>query len=177
MRFVACVDKNAVGRFVMRPQRLQEIAVVFGHLLNIAPVTCHGRFSAAAQPNGGVKIAKDDAAKHDFMIATQHDRPAKLSHLDQLFDHVSAVRAPIDVITQEDQLVFRSGRDGFDETAKRFCATVDIAHHVSTHVLRLLRYWIGILIHVAFRVRSWVTVQDGELIDGWIAKTDARRDG
>ena len=64
---------------------------------------------------------------HLLVVAEDRDQLATTTQIDQEIENFSTVRASVDVISQRDDGVVRSGDDGFQKGFQRRCVSVDVA--------------------------------------------------
>jgi len=105
----------------------------------VAPGT--GRFDPETHqggtPAGGIKPGAGTILgrlkEHHLMIAAQGREHLPAVQVHQQFEHAAAVLATVDHVAQRDQAVTRLEIGQFQQFLQRGQATVDVAHHQSSH--------------------------------------------
>ena len=134
------VDENvAVGldeRFVAK----EEGPVLFGDIVHAIGAIGIERFLATPHVDPVSEVSVINAGEDElfFVVAAEEVDVEALFLLDEKVDHLLGVRAAINVVTHEDNVVFGLGGEGFPEGEERLEATVDITDGKCSHEGSLL---------------------------------------
>ena len=118
--------KDFAGGFVEGAERAKEIAMFIWDPIDPSPVAGNGCLAATLQPVIGCHVKFADAGQHHFVVASQGNQVAAISHFDQLVNDATDIGTTVDVVPQDDQRIVSARLDFFKQCSQRFAASMNI---------------------------------------------------
>src|SRR5262245_51045967 len=86
-----------------------------------------GLLATELEPGSKLRSGLQRGEQHLLVVAKHRDQVAATGQADQLLDHPSAVRPPVDVIAESDDGILGTRADRLDQRAEGRRAAVDVA--------------------------------------------------